>query len=148
MQRFHGSPVVISTPFKPLTHFGTRKAAVERLQGVAKDYSSEGYGRKSGWIHTVELEVNNPLKIRDGYYLSHTPLKLADMLYYELRVITAIERSEIIKNREPALIMALSRRGYDSMVYINLHEDIHSISHIILRSNQAKLIRAEKVFWF
>lgn len=147
MKLYHGSPNKIMTPFNALSHFGTRKAAVERLQSLSKDYSSDGYGRNCGWVHSVELDIRNPLKIRDGFYMSHTPLKLADMLYYELSVITAFERAEIIKNRVPALIMALTRRGYDSMVYINLHEDIHSLSYVILRPEQAKVTEVEKV-WF
>lgn len=150
---WHGSDQRIEGPYRPLTHFGTELAASQRAMTVLNDwkrapepthYDIDGpvYPERIKWMHPVRLDIKNPLRIRDGVALEHTPLKLADMLYYDLRVISDYERGMIFKAGEFGLnrnnvkaasaeiVRLLSAKGYDGFVYRNLHEDPGSESFV------------------
>ena len=150
---WHGSDTRIEGPYRALTHFGTQAAADQRADTVLRDwkrmpdpthYDADGpvYADRFKWLHPVHLNLQNPLRIHDGVALEHSPIALADMLFYDLRVIYDHERSLIFRagkfgqnlsdNRAAAaeIVRLLSAKGYDGFVYRNLHEDPGSESFV------------------
>jgi hypothetical protein len=115
-----------------------RAASLARIKGVS-----------TIWLHPVALNIHNPIRIRDGKFIKHGPVKLADMLYYTLKVITDEERTSILKasigSEEhtvgvATLVSVLEAHGYDGLIYRNHHEDSGKDSWIILRPEQAQII--------
>jgi len=126
------------TQFKPLTHFGTAKAANDRIRD-GKALTSDHYADHANAhrIYPVYLRIKNPLIINDGQYLNHTWTTIADMLCYDLKPkklrISAEERASIFtaKDHEGELIRILQSKGYDGLVYQNIHEDPGSLSWVV-----------------
>jgi hypothetical protein len=117
-----GSPDI--TSFYPWTHFGTRKAACQRLRARKPD----------GAIHEVELRIDNPLRVTDMEASDEASLlnAIAAGRYPELDVGVA---------RREGVAQALEQAGYDGLVYRNGMEDQGRDSWVILRSEQAHMVR-------
>jgi hypothetical protein len=138
---FHASPVGDISEFKPLSHFGSQKAAEDRAQRFIR----EG---KEVRLYDVELRINNPLRIKDlpksvSYSAVHSPFRIGEMLYYDIkpRVITDAERVAMLganddQQRAEKLIEILESKGYDGIVYENRWEDPGSLSWIIFHPDQ------------
>jgi hypothetical protein len=145
---FHLSPFANITEFRPFTHFGTLKAAEDRGKGGF--ILGESYVSQPVTIYEVTLSINNPLEVPDldtaGRTAHHTPMKLADQLFYKMKVITVGERDAVIRaaKSEPAgyaeLAKVLQGHGYDGLKYTNRFEDPCSASYVIFTGSQAKII--------
>ena len=135
IQLYHGThePIAEST-FRPLTHFGSLKAALSRSRRIYGDC----------YIYEVKLRASSPLQISDGKNWNHNPYKLTDILFYTRKIITAEERSYIFGNNGAEItnriISVLLDKGYDSLRYKNFHEDPGHQSWVNLTSDQVDII--------
>lgn len=142
---FHASPVEGIEAFEPLSHFGSRAAAERRAEKHLRD------GAKIT-LYAVDLDIRNPLRIPDlpashkrtGL---HSAFRIAEQLYYEVKpgVLTDAERTAVIKacesgSERDCLISILESKGYDGLVYANGWEDPGSLSWVIFRPEQVKIL--------
>ena len=138
---YHGSlDNILIQDFRPLTHFGTLKSALQRAGELSARKSIQATSFLDIVIYPVSINLKNPVRIKDGKNLLHSAIKIADMLYYTQKKITTHERDSIISAsetlRNATLIAILKNKGYDGMVYRNCHEDIGKDSYIIFDSSQ------------
>src|SRR5438270_541438 len=92
LRLFHASPATIDR-FAPLSHFGSREAALARAANAK-------YSGQPMHLYEVNFVGNNPLRIRDlnaNKGAVHSWSKIVDMLHYTVRKISAVERSSIFK---------------------------------------------------
>ena len=133
---YHGTTDDIAE-FRPLTHFGTEKAAKDRME----------YKKiKDGKIYKVDLNIKNPLKIKDFPGIHY------DRLYaFELkdkRLISQEEMEDITFTQDPIelrkkLLAKLKELGIDGFVYKNRYEDKGNISYVIVDPRQVKVLSVE-----
>ena len=130
---YHGTMDDI-TQFRPLTHFGTEKAARDRM-----DYKKNANGK----IYKVQLDIRNPFTIKDFPGIHY------DRVYaFELRdkkKISQEEMEKITMLQDPvqlrtALLAKVRELGYDGFVYKNRYEDKGNISYVILDPSQVKVL--------
>lgn len=128
---YHGTRNKI-TQFKPLTHFGTFRAADDRLE-----HTSTGGPLSDHIIYKVRLTMNNPATMFRDIYDNHS-LKdyLAQLL--DSRVLTREQYSTITSPEQ--LVAALHQAGYDGITYKNRWEDPGSQSYIILNPGQVEVL--------
>ena len=153
---FHGGSKEIYD-FRPLTHFGTLKAATARIKDQVNDFI---YVKKDTMIHPVFLHITKPYEISDSKYEVHTPLTLGSYLAFgkcdpprkdperleinnHIGVISLkdFERIEKTYIDNPKLLYALFLKimeasGYDGFVYRNAIEDRGSTSWVITSPSQ------------
>ena len=133
---YHGTSAPIQgDSFKPLTHFGSVKAALRRSRLV--------YG--PCYIYKVHLSASSPLRIRDGNNWNHSPMKLADILFYTVKAITDDERYQLFQYHDEEIMKAkiieiVSAKGYDSFVYKNVHEDAGHDSWMNFHEHQVTIL--------
>jgi hypothetical protein len=133
---YHGSTDDI-TEFHPLSHFGTDKAAKDRME----------YKKiKDGKIYKVDLDIKNPLTIKDFPGIHYDRLyafELRDkklISQKEMEAITTIDdKAELRK----ALLTKLNELGIDGFVYKNKYEDKGNISYVIVDPSQVKVLSVE-----
>jgi predicted nucleotidyltransferase len=133
---YHGTTDDIAE-FYPLTHFGTEKAAKDRMT----------YKKiKDGKIYKVDLNIKNPLTIKDFPGIHYDRLyafELRDkklISQKEMEAITTIDdKAELRK----ALLTKLKELGIDGFVYKNKYEDKGNISYVIVDPNQVKVLSVE-----
>lgn len=147
---FHGSPNPEIEAFAPLSHFGSRAAALARGGTRAK-------GGTAVTLYEVALDLAKPARITDLPSGSSRPavhgfLRLLDQLHYDTHpaILSGLERRRIFAAAAPfgqnqaaglaALADILEARGIDGFCYLNQFEDPGSRSWIILRSSQARII--------
>lgn len=133
---YHGTTDDINE-FRPLTHFGTEKAAKDRMT----------YKKiKDGKIYKVDLDIKNPLTIKDF------PGTHYDRLYaFELkdkRLISQEEMEDITFTQDKdelrqKLLKKLNELGIDGFVYKNKYEDKGNISYVIVDPSQVKVLSVE-----
>lgn len=130
---YHGTMDDI-TQFRPLTHFGTEKAARDRM-----DYKKNANGK----IYKVQLDIRNPFTIKDFPGIHY------DRVYaFELRDKKKISQEEMEKitmlqnpaQLRAALLAKVKELGYDGFVYKNRYEDKGNISYVILDPSQVKVL--------
>lgn len=150
---FHGSDRLLAHPFRPFTHFGTYRAALERVTSkVWKanhhwDEVRNEYVTNTGaqlYVYPVVVAICSTLRITDlkGVIKVHTPIMLADLLHYDMpkQILTSAERDEVIGAGDggyETIAKLLNNKGYDGLVYKNNHEDRGSDSWITLADGQA-----------
>jgi hypothetical protein len=165
---YHGSGKadIRSKRFWPLTHFGTEKAARDRMDTVGFDNPTQYR------IYQVELNINNPAMIKDED-VSHDPTQFAFALH-KAKIFSKLEMMTVtvwptikstsnedydIANQEARkyprekqkqvavrqLIKLLKSKGYDGMGYKNKHEDKGSLSYVILDPSQVRIVRSRRV---
>ena len=133
---YHGTTDDI-TEFHPLSHFGTEKAAKDRMT----------YKKiKDGKIYKVDLDIKNPLTIKDFPGIHYDRLyafELRDkklISQKEMEAITTIDdKAELRK----ALLTKLKELGIDGFVYKNKYEDKGNISYVIVDPSQVKVLSVE-----
>lgn len=133
---YHGTTDDI-VEFHPLTHFGTEKAAKDRMT----------YKKiKDGKIYKVDLAIKNPLTIKDfagNHYDRVYAFTLRDkklISQEEMEAITTInDKAELRK----ALLTKLNELGIDGFVYKNRYEDKGSLSYVIVDPRQVKILSVE-----
>jgi len=133
---YHGTVDDIAE-FHPFTHFGTEKAAKDRME----------YKKiKDGKIYKVDLDIKNPLTIKDFPGIHY------DRLYaFELRdkgLISQEEMEDITFTQDPKelrskLLAKLKELGIDGFVYKNRYEDKGNISYVIVDPSQVKVLSVE-----
>lgn len=165
---YHGSGKadIRSKRFWPLTHFGTEKAARDRMDMVGFNNPNEYR------IYQVELDIKNPAMIKDED-VQHSPTQFAFALN-KAKIFSKLEMMSVtvwptIKgtsneaydaayaeskkySRETQrrvetkqLIKLLKSKGYDGIVYKNKHEDKGSLSYVILDPSQARIVRSRRI---
>ena len=133
---YHGTTDDI-TKFHPLSHFGTEKAAKDRME----------YKKiKDGKIYKVDLDIKNPLTIKDFPGIHYDRLyafELRDkklISQKEMEAITTIDdKTELRK----ALLTKLNELGIDGFVYKNKYEDKGNLSYVIVDPSQVKVLNVE-----
>ena len=145
---YHGTADTI-TQFRPLTHFGSIKAAEDRMT----------YKKIKGRVYEVDLDINNPAVIKDfpGVHSATQfafALKKAKIFTQdEMLSVTTIDgdgtgveywlanKDRLEREKREQLIKLLKSKGYDGMAYVNRYEDKGHTSYVILDSNQAKIVK-------
>ena len=133
---YHGTTDDIAE-FHPLSHFGTEKAAKDRMT----------YKKiKDGKIYKVDLNIKNPLTIKDFPGIHYDRLyafELRDkklISQKEMEAITTIDdKAELRK----ALLAKLNELGIDGFVYKNRYEDKGNLSYVIVDPSQVKVLSVE-----
>lgn len=133
---YHGTTDDIAE-FYPLSHFGTEKAAKDRMT----------YKKiKDGKIYKVDLNIKNPLTIKDFPGIHYDRLyafELRDkklISQKEMEAITTIDdKAELRK----ALLTKLKELGIDGFVYKNKYEDKGNLSYVIVDPSQVKVLSVE-----
>ena len=151
---YHASVQGALSAFVPLTHFGSREAALHRARGLAET-------GQPVTLYEVRLVIGALRQISDlpsgDRSARHSWLRLADHLHYDTspRVISAQERDRILAAAAPAgsksaagitmLVAILRARGIDTLAYANRFEDPGSISWIITDPAQVTIIRRSQL---
>jgi hypothetical protein len=133
---YHGTVDDIAE-FYPLTHFGTEKAAKDRME----------YKKiKDGKIYKVDLNIKNPLTIKDFPGIHYDRLYAFELKnkklisQEEMEAITTIDdKAELRK----ALLTKLKELGIDGFVYKNKYEDKGNLSYVIVDPSQVKVLSVE-----
>ena len=133
---YHGTTDDIAE-FYPLTHFGTEKAAKDRME----------YKKiKDGKIYKVDLNIKNPLTIKDFPGIHYDRLYAFELKnkklisQEEMEAITTIDDKAELRN---ALLTKLKELGIDGFVYKNKYEDKGNISYVIVDPSQVKVLSVE-----
>ena len=133
---YHGTVDDINE-FHPFTHFGTEKAAKDRME----------YKKiKDGKIYQVDLDIKNPLQIKDFpgiHYDRQYAFELRDkglISQEEMEAITFIQDKQELRK---ALLNKLNELGIDGFVYKNKYEDKGNISYVIVDPSQVKVLSVE-----
>jgi hypothetical protein len=151
---YHASVQDALPAFVPLTHFGSREAALHRARGLAQT------GRPVT-LYEVRLSLGTIRQISDlpsgDRSAHHSWLRLTDHLHYDTRprIISASERERILGAAAPAganspagitaLVTILRTHGIDTLAYANRFEDPGSISWIITDPAQVAIIRHNRL---
>jgi hypothetical protein len=139
------------TQFLPFTHFGVAQAANDRSQG------SVFHGAQQVCVYEVRLHLDPARLLRIPDLCSevssnaHSMISLTDSLRYEHEIISSADRDRVFKAAEPSclneqlglqeLARILTGMGYDGIVYTNEYEAPGSDSVIIIRPEQAEIVR-------
>lgn len=160
----HGSFQHIQS-FKPLSHFGTRDAALEvvRNRFAANRIPA---GAAQILFHHVEITLQNPVISQKDYgppnpatcllYLAHGQIELSAQKRHEfhmkhLRRLTEIGggnltiRSPKLEEMREYVTEVFSQTGYDGIIYTNEVEDRGNKSWVITDPSQVKLERIETI---
>ena len=129
---FHGTNKSFEQ-FRPLSHFGTSRAANQRLSALKNIYGQSATGNH---VWPVYLKITNPLRVQDFEADDEATLL-----------------NGIIRGGYPDLDPALARRegayeaakaaGYDGLVYRNGMEDQGKDSWVIFSPDQVKSALSE-----
>jgi hypothetical protein len=130
---YHGTVDSI-TQFRPLTHFGTEKAARDRM-----DYKKNANGK----IYKVQLNIHNPFTVKDFAGNHYDRVYAFDLR--DKKKISQEEMEKITMLQDPAqlraaLLAKVKELGYDGFVYKNRYEDKGNISYVILDPSQVKVL--------
>jgi hypothetical protein len=138
---FHGTIRDIDG-FLPLSHFGSYRAAMERLTSrngticIPTGRNREEFCPERARIYQVRLSIFNPIEIPD-LGIQHSVRHFVDLL---IDRYSDVESLQLLKDKqvtEPMLISCLKGLGYDGFIYTNHSEDKGSKAHVILDSSQA-----------
>lgn len=153
---YHASPRADLAAFRPLTHLGTRDAALHRARRW-----------EDAWLYSVDLDVAKVLRVpdfmpSDNRSALHSWMSLVDQLHYDVkpRVLSAQERVAVFGAGRPrtfegraifddeaacAKLADLLRTRWDALSYVNEFEDRGSVSYIVLEPARAKITGIEKI---
>ena len=125
--------------FRPLTHFGTEKAARDRM-----DYKKNANGK----IYKVQLDIRNPFTVKDFAGNHYDRVYAFDLR--DKKKISQEEMEKITMLQDPAqlraaLLAKVRDLGYDGFVYKNRYEDKGNISYVILDPSQVKVLEVFQV---
>jgi hypothetical protein len=131
---YHGSLTSGLTRLKAGAHIGTRQAAVDRIERVMGQSNEQRFpgaakeGEEAPTLYPVRFTPRSSLEMPDVWWSQGDVV--ANHLYHQ-GVINGAERNQI--KRPDDYIKLLSDKGYDSIRYINEHEDRGTPSYISLR---------------
>lgn len=133
---YHGTTDDI-VEFYPLTHFGTEKAAKDRME----------YKKiKNGKIYKVDLNIKNPLTIKDFPGIHYDRLYAFELKNKKLISQEEMEAITFIQDKaelRKALLAKLKELGIDGFVYKNRYEDKGNLSYVIVDPSQVKVLSVE-----
>lgn len=143
---FHATPVAFDiAAARPLTHFGTFKAAWMRVGEVLDKHGWRYYPdlRNSGrenempaFIYPVRLAITRPCLISDDKDILHSPRDIGAMLR-KRRILSEDEEASLrCHDPAPILVSLLKAKGYDGLAYENRFEDQGSLSYVVLDASQ------------
>lgn len=155
---FHGTRADMET-FFPLSHFGTARAANQRLNPEQGTRTVDTGAR----VVPVLLSIQNPLNLArettpNTMESWQTPADMLDQVQLELRKaghtdaantvradVDQMRNDDVIDGSDPAAVAAgeraievLESLGYDGLVYENRVEDTGSTSFVAFRPEQVK----------
>ncbi len=142
MVMYHGTKENFDT-FLPWSHFGTARAANDRIkyvqaQTLGRPGAARRYKPQEERIIPVYLHIENPLRVEDKDTNDEATL-LNSFIRNEILMPTGF-RLDIDYARKHGTMAALTKLGYDGLVYKNRFEDQGKDSWIIFRPEQAKSI--------
>ena len=132
-------------------HFGSAKAAQDRLEAVR---FMQNQGRTTdpvGGIIPVKLQAKNSLKLEeiphDGFY-KFAPWDAENIwkrITMQTDIATAADNLSFLKSDSPKqwLYNFLKSKGFDSIEYINKNEDPGSVSKIVFDPSQVRSVHAK-----
>lgn len=146
---FHGTGVKVQK-FRTCSHFGTEKAARQRLKDPFS-YRGKTKRYKNLYLIEAKLSIKNPAFFCDNKE-SHGPSELVANLHdcheFERSLkrfgvsskefLIALHKLEGARYFAP-LVRLLESRGIDGLKYRNAHEDFGSISWIVFHPAQVKI---------
>lgn len=139
---YHSSPNPSVKTFKPGTHFGSEKAAIERA-------SASKYEAQEMYVYKVVLSITKPLEIYDEGGVHDLNYLIDAVQSADRKALSGWHIYHIKKiaqeDGEDAAIAAFAtalkaQKGYDSLMYTNNTEDEGSLSWVILWPEQAHII--------
>lgn len=135
---YHGSIDNISE-FRPFSHFGSQVAAFDRM-----DYKKI----KNAKIYKVELNIKNPLTIKDFPGVHYD--RVYAFALRDKKLISQEEMEYITFEKDPSelrvkLLDKLKDLGIDGFVYKNRYEDKGKLSYVITDPSQAKILSVQEV---
>lgn len=145
---YHSSFIEIKK-FYPLTHFGTWKAAIDRLENTIDDMTDDAtlFQDCKVYIYPVNLLIGNPLHTPDIY--NERPFVVWEVATHIAKTLSLTDEQqkitkELMKSKTTPssckkLQMLLASVGYDGLMYHNTVEDPGKLSYINVSSSQVKI---------
>lgn len=142
---YHGTNAKGFETFRPLTHFGSLRAA---------NYVSTAYGGGTPRVHAVYLRIVSPCVVRDSDATAEEQLEewageMFSSEKYSAVIRAAIDapkkdwtphpKGGLIPPREPQaklFVQLAKRHGYDGLRYVNKREDRGHVSWVIFDPDQ------------
>ena len=132
-------------------HFGSSKAAQERLEDVR---FMQDQGRTTdpvGGIIPVKLQAKNSLKLEEipgGGFYKFAPWDAENIwkrITMQTDISTAADNLSFLKSDSPKQWISdfLNSKGFDSIEYINKNEDPGSVSKIVFDPSQVRSVHAK-----
>ena len=164
---FHSSAVSTISKFNSFSHFGTEAAAADRIKNLIKQKRLSPDALIT--IYSVDLNIKNPLMIRDYANVQHSAgiyaAALKDKKIIDQDIMVRIrsnnpfsdvdsdqsteEKSKLWpkyeKNNLATIKKILKSKGYDGLVYKNAAEDKGSLSYVILDPNQVRITGKKQI---
>jgi hypothetical protein len=143
---FHGSPGPIAGGrFIAYTHFGTLKAAIQRVEELLemdpRGWMGYVHGSKcdgtNPLIYKVQLSIKNPAEVGD--YVEYTWEQVIDDMLKHGR-ITEADAEELREDEDQCLSTFFENRGHDGLCYENTWEDAGHTSYIPFSSHQITIL--------
>lgn len=131
---YHGTLDRIEDGFRPLSHFGTERAARRRI-----DQKQEEAPDQTGTLYRVELAFERAMRIRDWGTNRPRDILCGDLLRAAGCPQWRISRAVTGGNPIERAVGYLLAEGYDAAVYANEVEDPGSLSYLNLRARQVRI---------
>lgn len=157
---YHSSPAGAISKFNPFTHFGTEKAAADRIKFLIKQKKLAKDAPIT--VYKIDLNIHKPAIIKDAA-VQHDSTQYAFALK-DAKIFTQDEMTSITTNRatmpgkwdqtlydqkEAENLQILNKmlrdKGYDGLAYKNKYEDKGQMSYVILDPKQAKITGKETI---
>lgn len=145
VRAWHASPVADIERFYALSHFGSEAAARVRGTAAAKIGATmtlyEVELTFAGVVTIADLDPDGPRSA------VHSALRLADELFYAEMLLFPVERDAVVRasgdsaTAARVLVAVLAAHGIDGLAYRNDFESPGSISWIITRPEQVRIVR-------
>lgn len=157
---YHSSAQPSISKFNPFSHFGTEKAAADRIKFLIKQKKLAKDAPVT--VYKIDLDIHKTAVIKDAA-VQHDSTQYAFALK-DAKIFTQEEMMSITtrkalmpggwdqaaynqteKESLELLNKMLKDKGYDGLAYKNKYEDKGQMSYVILDPNQAKVVGKETV---
>ncbi len=154
---YHSTPAGVDfDEFKPFSHFGTQKAASERMEtmGPQSHHTEAARNEMKPRTIPVHIKVDNPLEVIDNGLSDANQHFVASIKGLLDKVddatlegyIKGYQRRNLLGKEEETyeyLANMLENLGYDGLSYLNKVEDTGSQSIVPIRPQQIRSVNAE-----
>jgi hypothetical protein len=134
--------------FNPLSHFGTKEAAMDRLKQLKKRKT------KFAYLYKVKLNMTSPAKVNDYPEYDDEDYKKYLMWLNDAKTFSSTISNDIATlqiwgedghNVKDFFIEIMEKMGYDGLVYDNEVEDVGFDSFVIFNPKQVKILKVMKI---